>query len=133
MPTEKSVCDFLYVDRRGYELIINRTNAYNYMSGFYFLATVFGEAVGSLLLSNHVYVLNGLSILCFLATAYIAAFVPPDSGRYDPANEPVEPISDCSEEDPLLRQDLGSSIEPSLSASKVPSPFRLDVSMSMSG
>ncbi|KAL8802060.1 MAG: hypothetical protein Q9182_004073 [Xanthomendoza sp. 2 TL-2023] len=58
-----------------------RTNVYNYISGIYALATVSGSAIGSLLLSRHVYILNALSILCYIFTASVAATIPAACGR----------------------------------------------------
>ncbi|KAL8809573.1 MAG: hypothetical protein Q9200_003293 [Gallowayella weberi] len=58
-----------------------RTNVYNYISGIYLLATVSGSAIGSLLLSRHVYILNALSILCYIFTASVAATIPTACGH----------------------------------------------------
>ncbi|KAL9125933.1 MAG: hypothetical protein Q9217_004928, partial [Psora testacea] len=55
--------------------------AYNYMSGLYLLASVCGSVVGSLLLSNHVYILNALSVLGFALAVAIAGFIPSQLGR----------------------------------------------------
>ncbi|KAL8819805.1 MAG: hypothetical protein Q9223_001842 [Gallowayella weberi] len=57
------------------------TNVYNYISGIYLLATVSGSAIGSLLLSRHVYILNALSILCYIFTASVAATIPTACGH----------------------------------------------------
>ena len=51
------------------------------MSGLFLLASVCGSFIGSMLLSNHVYLLNALSLLTFVITAAIAAFVPGHLGR----------------------------------------------------
>ena len=58
-----------------------RTNSYNYISGFYYLASVGGSWIGSLLLSQHVYLLNGLSIACYALTACVSVAVPSHCGR----------------------------------------------------
>ena len=72
-------------------LIAIRTNVYNYISGFYFLASVLGSAVGSQLLYNHVYILNGLSIICYLSTACFASFVPASYGCDNPTEAVTQP------------------------------------------
>ena len=79
-------------------LNVESTNAYNYISGFYFLANVFGSTIGSLLLSNHVYILNGLSIIVYLMTAFMATTVPAHYGRETLAEESVQPFLDSSDE-----------------------------------
>lgn len=88
-----------------YGLIITRTNVYNYTSAFYFLASVSGSGVGSLLLSHHVYILNGLSILCYLLTMLLALLVSPDCGRDRSKDQPTESSSSSatSETEPLLQ------------------------------
>lgn len=58
-----------------------RTNSYNYISGVYYLASVGGSWIGSLLLSQHVYLLNGLSIACYALTACVSVAVPSYCGR----------------------------------------------------
>lgn len=68
-------------------------------SGFYFLASVFGSAIGSVLLNNHVYILNGLSIACYLSTAYFASFIPEHYGRADSAGGASQPFMNPSDED----------------------------------
>ncbi|KAL8743194.1 MAG: hypothetical protein Q9190_004429 [Brigantiaea leucoxantha] len=52
------------------------TKSYNYISAFYLLANMAGTAVASLLLSHHVYLLNFLSVLCYLLTLCLAATFP---------------------------------------------------------
>ncbi|KAL8726068.1 MAG: hypothetical protein Q9166_006947 [cf. Caloplaca sp. 2 TL-2023] len=42
---------------------------------------VSGSAIGSLLLSRHVFLLNGLSFLCYILTSCVAAAIPTESGR----------------------------------------------------
>lgn len=68
-------------------------------SCFYFLASVFGSAIGSVLLSNHVYILNGLSIACYLSTAYVASSGPEHYGRADSAGGALQPFANSSDED----------------------------------
>lgn len=58
-----------------------RTNAYNYISACFLLAAVLGSTIGSLLLSNYLYYLNGLSIMCYVMTACIAIIIPSHLGR----------------------------------------------------
>ena len=78
------------------------TKTYNYLSGSYLLAGVGGAAFGSLLLSNHVYLLNALSILCFVATTLIAVFIPYHCGRDLKGIEDLVPIlSPIDEDSPL--------------------------------
>ncbi|MCJ1229055.1 hypothetical protein MMC12_005719 [Toensbergia leucococca] len=98
------------------------TNTFNYVSGFYFCASVFGSAVGSLLLSNHVYILNGLSILCYIVTICVATVIPPCYGRNDSVNEAVQPFRDSSEEDLLIPTTPSMAFNPRRTSSKVPSP-----------
>ena len=70
------ICKCAYADP-----CLVRTNSYNYISGFYFLASVLGSWIGSLLLSQHVYLLNGLSIAAYALTACVAVAVPSQCGR----------------------------------------------------
>lgn len=83
-------------------LIDYSTKTYNYLSGTYLLAGVGGAAFGSLLLTNHVYLLNGLSIVCFALTAWIALFIPPHCGRDLKSIEDLTPILSPLEEDSSL-------------------------------
>ena len=53
-----------------------RTKTYNYISGFYYLASVGGSFIGSLLLTQHVFYLNGLSIACYALTACLSVNLP---------------------------------------------------------
>ena len=77
-----------------------RTNAYNYISALFFVAGVVGSTVVSLLLSNHVYVLNSLSITCFLFTACVACSIPAYYGIEDPGEHDMEPFSDSDDDFP---------------------------------
>ena len=79
-------------------LIISRTKFYNYISGFWLLSAVGGSAIGSLLLSDHVWLLNILSILCYALTACLAAAIPSQCGRDAQATEDSQPILLASEE-----------------------------------
>lgn len=102
------------------ELIaINRTNAFNYISAFYFLASVFGSAIGSLLLSNHVYLLNGLSIGCYLFTAYIAISVSAHYGREDSTEDDGQSFVESGYEDLSPTPPSMRSFRPSLLSPKV--------------
>ncbi|KAI4138800.1 MAG: hypothetical protein L6R39_006598 [Caloplaca ligustica] len=74
------------------------TNAYNYISAFYFLASVLGSAIGSLLLNDHVYILNGLSITCYLLTACVASIIPANYGRDDKTPDDTQPFPNRSPE-----------------------------------
>ena len=58
-----------------------RAKTFNYMTSLYLLASVLASSIGSALLSHHVYILNSLSILCFVLAIAIATFIPPDLGR----------------------------------------------------
>lgn len=62
-------------------LILLRTKIYNYLSAAYLFAGVGGAAIGSALLSNHVYLLNALSIAFFVLTIFIAMLIPLRCGR----------------------------------------------------
>ena len=79
-------------------LIISRTKFYNYISGFWLLSAVSGSAIGSLILSDHVWLLNILSILCYALTACLAAAIPSQCGRDAQATEDSQPILLASEE-----------------------------------
>ena len=57
-------------------LIRRSTKTYNYLGGAYLLAGVCAAVLGSLLVSDHVYLLNAISILCFALTAWLAFFIP---------------------------------------------------------
>lgn len=51
------------------------------MISLYLLASVLASSIGSVLLSHHVYILNGLSILSFVIAIAMATFIPLDLGR----------------------------------------------------
>ncbi|KAL8688781.1 MAG: hypothetical protein Q9224_004800, partial [Gallowayella concinna] len=68
------------------------TNVYNYISGIYLLASVSGAAIGSLLLSRHVHMLNALSMLCYVFAASVAATIPTESERELEATEDSQPM-----------------------------------------
>ena len=78
---------------------VARTNSYNYISGFYFLASVGGSSIGSLLLSQHVYILNGLSIACYALTACVSATVSGHCGRDEQDDESSVPVLSEDEDD----------------------------------
>ena len=99
---------------------MHRTNAFNYVSGFYFCAAVFGSATGSLLLSNHVYILNGLSISCFLATMPFTALIPSHYGYDKIETKGVQALPQPGEEDPLLSTPTTSQSGTLDAPSKVP-------------
>ena len=89
-----ATCDCAYADA-----CVVRTNSYNYISGFYFLASVGGSWIGSLLLSQHVYLLNGLSIACFALTAGVSASVPSHCGRDGQVDESPALMNPDQEDD----------------------------------
>lgn len=64
-----------------------RTNWYNYISGFYLLASVGGLWVGSLLLSQHVYLQNCISIACYILTTCVSVAIPSHCGRDEQHDE----------------------------------------------
>ena len=94
----------------------NSTTTYNYISGAYLLAGAGGATFGSLLLSNHVYLLNFLSILCFALTACTVLRIPNDLGLE--LNEPVSVLSTEEEDLTLLQQMFGEEV------SKTSAPVR---------
>ncbi|MCJ1230370.1 hypothetical protein MMC12_007043 [Toensbergia leucococca] len=71
-----------------------RTKIYNYTSGMYLLADVAGAAINSLLLSDHVYLLNAISVSCFAVTAWIAMLIPEECARESITTEEAIPIVD---------------------------------------
>lgn len=73
-------------------LMVSRTKAYNYISGCYLLASVGGSAIGSMLQSNHVDLLNALSIFCYALTACFATAIPSQCGRHIQTAENSQPI-----------------------------------------
>lgn len=75
-----------------------RTKAYNYMSGCFYLAVVSGSALGSLLLSHHVYILNALSIFGYIFTACLAATIPSHCGREVESTDVTRPLLPASTE-----------------------------------
>ncbi len=77
-----------------------RTNWFNYISGFFFLASVGGSSIGSLLLSRHVYLLNGLSIACYALTACVSGTIPSHFGREDQDDDKQD-----NERSPLITPD----------------------------
>lgn len=99
-------------------LISCRTSVYNYISGYYFLASVLGSATGSLLLSRHVYILNGLSILCFLITAFVAIWIPAHFGRDESVDEATKPLLSPSQGNLLIPSSLKVSHPDFLPAKK---------------
>lgn len=57
------------------------------MSGFSLLAGVCGSWIGSQLLSQHVYLLNGLSIACYVLTICVSTTIPSHCGRVEQDDE----------------------------------------------
>ena len=53
----------------------NRTESFNYISAFYVLANVVASVTGSLLLTNHIYMLNSLGLLCSVAAVLISLVI----------------------------------------------------------
>ena len=80
-------------------LLIFRTTTYNYMTSTWLLASVGGATVASLLLSHHVYFLNGLSVTCFALTAMIAMLIPGHCGRDSQLAADAVPILSPIEDD----------------------------------
>lgn len=79
-----------------------RTTTYNYITAVYFLASVGGATFASLLLSHHVYLLNGLSVMCFFLTAMVVLLIPSHCGRDSKIAENAVPILSPIEDDGLL-------------------------------
>ncbi len=79
--------------------LIFRTKIYNYISGFYLLASFLGSLIASLLLSHHVYFLNCLSAVCFILTAMMAMLVPSHCGRDSQLAADAVPILSSVEDD----------------------------------
>lgn len=82
----------------GQELTPVRTNTNNRISALYILASVGGSALGSVLLSHHVFLLNWLGVICSLIALGFNAFLPPQLGKA--INSPKSP--DTSADDLLL-------------------------------
>lgn len=81
--------------------MVSRTTTYNYISGIYLLASFGGATFASLLLSHHVYFLNGLSVMCFVLTAMIAMLIPNHCGRDSKLAADAVPILSPDEDDEL--------------------------------
>ncbi|CAO1603767.1 hypothetical protein XANCAGTX0491_007345 [Xanthoria calcicola] len=79
---------------------LTRTN--NRISALWVLANVGGSALGSLLLSRHVLLLNGLGIACSLVALRVNAFLPHQLGQ----SSGVAESTDASAGDLLLQDDL---------------------------
>ena len=73
-------------------MTIVRTEFYNYTSAFWVLSSVGGSAIGSVLLSHHVWLLNALSILSFILAACLATAIPRDLGKDGGTAEDTRPI-----------------------------------------
>ena len=73
-------------------MTIVRTEFYNYISAFWVLSSVGGSAIGSVLLSRHVWLLNALSVLCFILAACLATAIPSGLGRGGESAEDTRPI-----------------------------------------
>lgn len=85
---------------------VHRTTTYNYISALCFLASVGGGTVASLLLSHHVYFLNGISTMSFVLAAMIATFIPSHCGRDSKIAANAVPILSPAEDDDLLPESL---------------------------
>ncbi len=57
------------------------TSAYNYLSAALLSTWVAGAAIGAMLLSHHVWLLNSLSIICYVVTACLATTIPGSFGK----------------------------------------------------
>ena len=74
-----------------------RTEFYNYISAFWVLSSVGGSAIGSVLLSHHVWLLNALSVLCFIIAACLATALPSGLGKDSTSAEDTRPIMMASD------------------------------------
>ena len=95
------------------------------MSGFFYLASVGGSWIDSLLLSNHVYLLNGLSIACYALTACVSVTVPSYCGLNE-QNDESSPLIQADYEG-----DQYDNFRPSLDGSAVLS-HRLNARVNLS-
>lgn len=106
-------------------LLIFSTTTYNYITGTYFLASVGGATFASLLLSHHVYLLNGLSVMGFILTAMIAMLIPSHCGRDSKLAADAVPILSPFEDDqtpPLSPKESMTDDENQVMISGNPSP-----------
>ena len=85
-----------------------RTEFYNYISAFWVLSSVGGSAIGSVLLSHHVWLLNALSVLCFILAACLATAIPSDLGKDSASAEDTRPIIMASDATDIQRTSLES-------------------------
>ena len=97
------------------EACLARTNWYNYISGFYFLASVGGSSIGSLLLSHYVFLLNGLSIACYILAACVVANISSHCGLDEKNDEGDALIG--SDPDDVARESARSSLTERLTIS----------------
>ena len=79
--------------------MVLRTTTYNYITGTYLIASIAGASVASLLLSHHVYLLNGLSAICFALTVMLAMLIPSHCGRDSEVTADAVPILPPAEDD----------------------------------
>ena len=87
--------------------------SYNYISSLYLWGSVAGSAIGSVLLSHHVYALNVCSLLFFGLAAIFTAFIPGSLGRKD---RDISAPKDTSETE-LMGDELDQEVELSESTS----------------
>ncbi|KAI4198057.1 MAG: hypothetical protein LQ350_005498, partial [Teloschistes chrysophthalmus] len=73
--------------------------SYNYVTAFYTLGSVVGSYIGSLLLSHHVYVQNFISVVCYILTVGVAAFIPSYLGFEQPAAESAALIDEDDDDE----------------------------------
>ncbi|KAL9034173.1 MAG: hypothetical protein Q9180_005555, partial [Flavoplaca navasiana] len=78
------------------------TSTNNRISALYILGNVGGSALGSMLLSRHVFLLNGLGVVCSLIALGFNAFIPPQLGRSDNSRNAL----DTSAADLLLQDEI---------------------------
>ena len=84
-------------------LTIVRTEFYNYISAFWVLSSVGGSAIGSVLLSHHVWLLNALSVLCFIFAACLATAIPSGLGKSGESAEDTRSIIMASDDPDIQR------------------------------
>ncbi|KAL6721973.1 hypothetical protein ACLMJK_001078 [Lecanora helva] len=105
----------------------SRAQYYNYISGFWYIAGVCGSTLGSLLLNDHVYLLNGISIGSYALVACVALFIPSHCGLVPKETQnstPLMPIFEDGVEDNTSVSSMSSSREVPIGSDKL-SLFRL--------
>lgn len=108
-----------YASRPGAE-VSSRTNSYNYISSLYFLGNVTGFAIGSALLSHHVYILNACSICFFVLAAIIITLIPGELGKERRHSLSLESSNSYDSESPPASP-LPEKVHPFVPLSDIPS------------